>query len=438
MSQTLLLIILSTIILLIEIYSETHLKNYGTLLQRLIYLFSIKSLFNLFKFSCLLSFFYTLSNQKNLDTNLINKTLINIDFGNILFYFLPSSMFSIVVILFDKNGLSRQLIKSKKINKLTANFKYYFFRIISFTLTFFIFKYTLVYTNKLDLYFKKKNLFLFDWLDYSKNGIDNYNRGVYFSLLLTIIIFFLFNNSFIKKNSEFLDYRVIKFDFFKYFFISIILSLGLFFGIFSIFNGIFNIFNSSLTEWINKENVLGILPIRFSSILILTYLIGYIYKEVLNKNLIDFLLLGILPIRILSKSTKSFIFEKRETLFFSQISFYILNIALAEFFIIIGFKSIYLGILNFAILFILDDFKIINDYSKGLNNILASHLLRIWVFNIVMIIVSIMLLTDKKYYGILTIYILFTFVLFVYYFNNFYLIKIEKTINPNNPPRWGK
>ena len=434
MSETILISIISTIILLIEIYSETHLKNYGTFLQRSVYLFSIKTLFNLLKFSVLFSFCYILLklNGTFLDNNLITKKIINIDFENVYLYYIPTGIFSIGVVFSNSKELFKQLqdysIKNEKLNQLASNFKYLFFRIISFTLTFFIFKYTLEYIIKLDLYFRNNNLSIFDWLENSKNEIDNYNKGVYFSLLLTIIIFFLFNNSFIKKNSDHWNYRVIKFDFIKYFFISIILSIGLFFGFFSIFNAIHNIYNSSIAQWISKENILGILPIRISSILILIYLIGYIYKEVLNKNLMFFLALGIFPIRTISKSFETIIFEKRETLFFSQISFYILNIALAEFFVIIGYKSIYLSILNFAILFILDDFKIINDYSKGLKSILPSHFIRIWIFNIIMIIVALILLANKEYYEILIVYILFTFILFKYYFKNFSLVHIREPL----------
>ncbi|MDR6761654.1 hypothetical protein J2Y38_001863 [Flavobacterium sp. 2755] len=431
MNQTLLIIILSTIVLLIEIYSETHLKNYGTFLERTNYLFSIKTLFNILKFSSLFSFCYILLklDRTILDSNLITTKIINIDFENILSYYIPSGIFSLCVIFSNSNELFRQFqgysIRNEKLNQLAANLKYIVFRFISFTLTFCIFKYTLQNIIKLDLYFSKNNLSLFDWLEYSKNEIDNYNRGVYFSLLLTIIIFFLFNNCFIKKNSNYWNYRVLNFIFFKYFFISIILCLGLFFGIFSILNGVYNIFNSSLTQWISKENILGILPIRISSILIVTYLIGYIYKEVLHKNLINFLVLGIFPIRTLSKYPESIVFEKRETLFFSQISFYILNIALAELFIIIGYKNIYLSILNFAILFIFDDFKIINDYSRGLVSVLPSHFFRIWVFNIIMIIVAMILLANKEYYWILITYLLFTSILFRYYFKNFHLISLK-------------
>ena len=154
----------------------------------------------------------------------------------------------------------------------------------------------------------------------------------------------------------------------------------------------------------------------------------YIYKEILDKDILSFLMIGILPIRGLPNYKGNINFEKRETLFFSQISFYILNIALAEFFIIIGYKTIYLSILNFAILFILDDFKIINDYSQGLKRVLISHFIRVWIFNIIMIVVALILLSNEEYYVILTIYLIFTFILFRYYFKNFALINLQKII----------
>lgn len=428
------IIIFSLIILFIEIYSETHLKNYGRFIERIVYLFSIKTLFNLIKFSILISFGYVLLNlnKSTLLSEFINNKIIDIDYKNFPIYFIPTGIFSLLVIFTNSKELFRQLedysIDNERINKFFANLKYIFFRIISYLLTSFIFKYTLESIIKLHNYFSKQNLFAFDWLNISANNIDNYNKGVYFSLLLTIVIFFLFNNSFIKRNSGDWEYREIKFDFLKYFFITTILCLGLFFGFFSIFNGIYNLLNSSLSTWISKENILGILPIRISSLLIIIYLLSYIYKEVLEKDIISFLLIGLLPIRSLPNYKGSLNFEKRETLFFSQISFYILNIALAEFFIIIGYKSVYLSILNFAILFILDDFKIINDYSQGLKKVLTSHFIRVWLFNMIMIIVALILLSNKKYYFILLTYLIFTFILFRYYFKNFVLINLKKEI----------
>ena len=263
---------------------------------------------------------------------------------------------------------------------------------------------------------------LFDWLQIETNIVNNYYKGTYLSLIITIAIFFLFNNAFLKLNSSSMNFRGIKLSFFKYFFISLFLSLGIFFGIFSILNGYYNLNNSGFGEWISKENIIGILPIRISSVLIAYYLISYIYKEVLNSKFLPFAVLGVLPIRTLENYYIHIEFDRRETLFFCQIAFYVINIALAEYFLIIEIKSVYLSILNFAILFILDDFKIINDYSKGLYSVLLSHFFRLWIFNILMIISAIIFLTIGEHYIMLLMYLTGTFLLFRYYFKNYSLI----------------
>ncbi len=425
MDNILNVIIFSTLILFIEIYSETHQKNYGTLLERGVFLIGVKNIFNITKFSIFFSFLYVIfdSNRNLLDANFIMNNIINIDKYKIHYYLIPTFGFTILSIMTNSKEIVRQLQvyrfdKFEKLNQLLSNIKYVLFRIVSFLLTLFLFIFFLKWIIKLDELFKSKKIFFLDWLSAETIIADNYYKGVYFSLVLTLIFFFLFNNSFLKKNSNFWNYRIIKLQFFKYFFISLMLSLGLFFGFFSIFNALFNIFNSEISEWITKENILGILPIRISSVLITIYLLNYIYKEVLNRNLIDFLLLGILPIRQISQYDESINFNKSETLFFSQISFYILNIALAEIFIILNYKDIYLSILNFAILFIIDDFKIINDYSSGLHRVMLTHFIRVWLFNIIMLATAISVLSSNEYYGMLGIYLLFTFILFRYYLIN--------------------
>ncbi|MEK6484832.1 hypothetical protein [Myroides odoratimimus] len=430
MNEIVQIILFSILILIIELYSETHLKNYGRFIERLVYLFSIKTLFNLFKFSVLISFIYIIIDNVVVN-NFVRTNILSFNDENFLIYLSPTFIFSIFVTRYKSRQLHRQLedysIQNEKVNNIIANVKYLIFRVISFVLTTLIFIGTLVLIIYLDSLLKSKNFTMFDWLTIDGNGVNNYNKGVYFSLFLTTILFFLFNNSFIKKNSGDWEYRKIKLSFFKYFFITLIISLGLFFGFFSIFNGIYNLLNSNASEWISTENVLGILPIRISSLLILFYLLGYVYKEVINRQLFSFLILGIFPFRRMENFRVSIDFNKRETLFFSQISFYILNIALAEYFIIIGFKNIYLSILNFAILFILDDFKIINDYSKGLHRVMPGHFYRIWLFNLIMFIVAFILLFTKENWHILLMYLLFSAILFKYYLKNFQLINLRKS-----------
>lgn len=435
MDETQIIILFSvSVIFLVEIYSETQLKNYGTFIERSLFLFSLKNLFVIIKFSVFISFIYILFGQKyfNIDENIIRTAIFSIDYPLIYLYFLPTICFSLFVILSNSQGLFRQLkvnqfVNWERLNQLTANIQYVIFRLISFCLTFLIFISFFKLVIDLHEYFIQHKLSLFDWLATSYQDTDNYNKGVYFSLVVTIIIFFLFNNAFIKKNSgEFWNYRTTRIIFFKYFFISMILSVGLFFGVFSILNGIYNLMNIGASSWINEENILGILPIRISSILITLYLLKYIFNEVLHKKPWHFLMLAVLPVRSINNYNENLNFQKTETLFFAQISFYILNIALAELFIILSYSDAYLGILNFAILFIIDDFKIINDYSNGLRRVLRSHFIRIWLVNLILIIASTIILVSNGYYIVLSIYILFTLILFRYYFINLSSIYIKK------------
>ena len=279
--------------------------------------------------------------------------------------------------------------------------------------------YLLIYINEA---FTFRNLRIFDWYYIQENLNHNYNTGVYFSLFITLIIFFLFNNAFLKLNSNVFNYRTIEISFFAYFFITIIICIGVFFGFFSIFNAIYNIRVSSLTKWFNKENIIGLLPIRLASVMILFNLFKYIYRETLEKQLIPFLILAIFPVRRIENYYLKIRIETRETLYFSQIAFYIINIAVAEYFVIIEYKIIYLSILNFAILFIQDDFNIINEYSDGLQSVLPSHFRRIQLFNIIMLLSSTLALILTTSYIVLSIYLCITTILtYLYLYNSSYI-----------------
>lgn len=429
MNEIYLTIIISTIVLLIEFYSETHLKNYGALWERTLYLFGIKTIFNLTKSAMLISFIYVIFelNNTQFSEHFLNNNIFNIKYEKIGWYLLPTGAITILIIFSNSRELFHQLqiwnLQNSRFNQLVANLKYVFFRLISFSFSFFILSLTLRNIIHLNAFFIENGMILFDWIKIETNIVNNYYKGTYFSLLIAICAFFLFNNAFLKLNSSSLNFREIRLDFFKYFFISLFLTIGLFFGLFSILNGYYNLNNSGFSEWISKENIVGILPIRISSILIVYYLISYIYKEVINERLLQFIVLGILPIRKLKNYYANIEFERRETLFFCQISFYVINIGLAEYFLIIEIKNIYLSILNFAILFILDDFKIINDYSRGLFEVLRSHFFRLWFFNLLMIIVAIIFLAITKHYIMLLIYLTGTILLFRYYFKNYSLIR---------------
>ena len=426
------ILFISFIVCFIDIYAEIHIKNHGTFIERIVYLFSIKTLFILLKFSCLFSFIYILFDFRFIDSieKYSKDSIINIIWENWYVYLTAPFFYFLLTVLSNSKNIYQRLrglnLDSDRIEHFLANIKYLIIRLLSFSLSFIVFKFVFEYMMKLHDYFIYSQLYIFDWLVFKPEQIDNYNKGVYISLVFTILIFFLFNNAFIKKNSAIWNYREISINYLKYLFISLILALGLFFGLFSIFNGLHNLLGNGVEQWITKENVLGILPIRLSSLLILYYLLTYIYSEVLHRKLFHFLLLGIFPVRTIKYYDETISFNKQETLFFSQIGFYILNIALAEFFIIINFKNLYLSILNFTILFILDDFKIINDYSNGMSRVMRSHFWRILIFNLIMLVSATTLLITKDYYWILAIYILLVGILGRYYLINSEYISLTK------------
>lgn len=421
------LLIICTIILLIEIYNETFLMNYGSFSERFRYLFSLKMLFknikiSSFVFAAYLFYLYNI-NEEVINYNFFESNIFNINSDKLYIYLIPISCYILFMILSNSIEILKQFsfdpFSNSRIVQFTACLSFIFYRIFAYFYTYIIFAIVFYFLSKLDLIFATKNLALFDWLENSSKLNTNYNTGVYSSLVITLLFFFLFNNAFIKIKSSEIEYRQLDGSYFGYLFISVILAIGIFFGFFSIFNAFHNIQASSLTEWFSKENVLGILPIRIASIFILFNLFSYIYSETLERKIIPFFILAIFPIRNIESYHLSINIEKRESLYFSQISFYIINIAVAEYFLIIGLSNVFVSILYFAILFIQDDFKIINEYSEGLQSVLRSHLRRIHIINILMLVSGIIGLIYTESFVVLIAYIILTTILAFLYFYNF-------------------
>lgn len=422
-----LLFFICSIILLIEIYNETFLMNYGSFGERIRHLFSLKMIFKIVKLTAFTFLIYIVTSKlfdlQALDHDYFKQNIFRIETEKIHLYFLPVIIYSFFIILSNSINILDQFsfdrFNKGRIVQLIAFLSFIIYRIIAFCYTYIIFALIFYLFIKLDINFTTRNLRIFDWYYLSENLNHNYNSGVYFSLILTLVIFFLFNNAFLKINSNFLNYRTIEISFFAYFFITIIICIGVFFGFFSIFNAVYNIRVTSLTKWFNKENVIGLLPIRLASVFILYNLFKYIYHETLERKLIPFLGLALFPIRHINDYYLSIKIENRETLYFSQVAFYILNIAVAEYFVIIDYKIVYLSLLNFAILFIQDDFNIINEYSKGMQSILPNHFKRIHLFNVIMLISSALALIVTNSLGILITYLILTTILFYLYMINY-------------------
>lgn len=418
-------------IVLIEIYNEYRINNYGRFLDRFFYLFNIRNIFNTIKISTFLSylliiFFKDYSYLENIYLIIKNLGLIELNY-------IPMISFIIITIIFRYERLKTEFGYSYTTNSsLVVNLKYIVFRLVSFLFVFFIFKYVYIGINQLDFYFLKNKMSLFDWNNIEV--IDKsllYKKGVYFSLLIVISFFFLINNGFLKINSSYDEEKSIKLDFIKYLFVSFVLCIGFFLSIYSILNAFYSINNSSFNEFISHDNIFGILPIRIASIIILYSFLVYFYKNVLEEKFVYFLIICLIPLKLKQNYSKKSIFynpytiinfNDRETLYFSQISFYIINIAISEIAYINNLKSVYFSLLNIIILFIIDDFNIINSYSRGFYDTMKWHVIRIFLANLLMFINSIILLSSSNLYLFLIIYLLLSICLSLIYFSNFHMV----------------
>jgi hypothetical protein len=418
-------------IVVIEIYNEFRINNYGRIFDRFFYLFNVRNIFNSIKISSFLSFLIIFFFE---DIPYIKDLYFTIEKTGILeVNYIPMIVFTLSIIIFRYERLKTEFGYSYTTNSsVIINLKYIIFRLVSFLFVFYIFKYVFTGIYQLDKYFLENNMSVFDW--YSNELINNnllFKKGVYFSFVIVISFFFIINNGFLKINSNYGEEKNIKLDFIKYLFVSFILCIGLFLSTYSIFNAFYSINNSSLKDFISYDNVFGILPIRIASIIILYNFLIYFYKNVLEEKIGYFIIICFIPLKLKENYSKKSIFynpyniinfNNRTTLYFSQISFYIINIAISEIAYINNIKSIYFSLLNLIILFIIDDFTIINSYSKGFSDTMKWHVIRIFSANLLMFTSSIILLSGSELYMILIIYLSFSLFLSFIYFSNFNMV----------------
>nr|WP_315134758.1 hypothetical protein [uncultured Flavobacterium sp.] len=430
-------------IVVIEVFNEFRINNYGRILDRFFYLFNVRNIFNTIKISSFLAFLIILF-FKNVnyfkDINLIVEKLDILELN-----YIPAIAFTLITIVFRYERLKTEFGYSFTTNSsIIVNLKYIIFRLVSFVFVFYVFKYVFIGIYQLDSYFLVNKMNIFDW--YNNELINKsllFKKGVYFSSVIVISFFFLINNGFLKINSSYGEEKNIKLDFIKYLFVSFVLCIGLFLSIYSILNAFYSINNSSLKDFISYDNIFGILPIRFASIIILYNFLIYFYKNVLEEKIVYFIVICFIPLKLKENYSKKSIFynpysiinfNDRETLYFSQISFYIINIAISEIAYINNIKSVYFSLLNIIILFIIDDFTIINSYSRGFTDTMKWHVIRIFFANLLMFISSIILLSSSELFMLLIIYLLFSILLSFIYFSNF--DKIIIGIRNEKKSRW--
>ena len=122
------------IILLIELYSEFHIKNHGRIRNRLKYLISIKSIFNLFYISSFIFIFYYVIFQDKYNNflNLSKSIFYNVE--SVFFIILPTIIYSIFSFIINSkeivNTLTDKFLYNHKVNNFYCFIKFLIYRII--------------------------------------------------------------------------------------------------------------------------------------------------------------------------------------------------------------------------------------------------------------------------------------------------------------------
>lgn len=257
---------------------------------------------------------------------------------------------------------------------------------------------------------------LLDWLTDTSWSIDSLRKGAYFSVLVSGFIssFFvnvLFKNRAKNKSSISTDIRYIIFW--------IVSFVGIFVGLYAIFNFINNIrCFSSVNEWYAQEKILGTVSIRIAAILLSYRLFSYYFGSLMKLPLIVFFFTGLLPTKGWGTGISNISHGDGSSVFFAQLGFYIINLFTLELSIIYNKQNTLTSILSFLILFIIDDWVIIYDYSYRLKSILKAHRIRLYVFNFFLLITSTILLWEMNNYIFMICYIMISILLLKIYLEN--------------------
>ncbi|MBK8608517.1 MAG: hypothetical protein IPL84_00790 [Chitinophagaceae bacterium] len=247
---------------------------------------------------------------------------------------------------------------------------------------------------------------VFDWLIAEKIDNVNFHKGFNFSIVMTIIIsagflFLLLRNSRVKRNIRF-----------RFFILAIVFGIGFFISFYSLTNLLYNIFAfNSINEWFLFENANGLFTIRITSFVILYGLIKYIFNHILNRELnydIGIRLRKYVPTQY-GIGTMSY--SNYSTVYFSQMGFYIITLCILFYSYRIGYKSPVVSILNWSLFFIIDDWAIIYNYTYRIGKIIGFDSVKIFIFNLLLLILTTILLNKIFPWYILILYYLYVLAL---------------------------
>ena len=212
------------LILLLDIYSEYQINNKENFSERILFLFGARSFSNIIY----LGFFIAIGFLaiKKIIPNYYNSqleefTIKSLDSLRIL---VVPLVYIIISIIFNSSRIiqrfnQQRLYKIDLPQKINLFLKFTLYRLISFIVFFVIILYIFKAFVLLNLSFVNQGLYLLDWLDFANKDLDNYNKGIYISILLSVGLILWLNMSFVKISSHYTDRKRIHLQAFVQYFL---------------------------------------------------------------------------------------------------------------------------------------------------------------------------------------------------------------------------
>jgi hypothetical protein len=405
--------------------------HYGEFSERLFKISNRLSLFRIVRFSfitCLIFMcIHYLFNRKigygEYEYSYLKLAVNNIK-ENFLQYLLILFSFASLIFLLRKNRIKRNLLRRNESSLNNVYLRYILYVIIKaiFITIVFILIHSVV--SVIDSWLIKHHIFPITEFENPyelKNNIDTaYKRGIYHSLLITILsLLFLLNVLLKRMDIGIRDKKAIST------LAIIVTSGGIYAGSYAIFNTYLNIQNETFPNWTDEDKLLGHYSIKITALILLWNLLVFIFKHIYGRSFSLLLKHGLFPTKI--NYQDAYRLERDEydingyfsRYYFSQVGFYILNIFLAEILIISAGELKWLFIFFSLQPIIVDDYLVIHYYFERGSNMSLWHRSKKELFNLAMFSLSIILLVSNSWWILMSIYLIFSITLYLIYPDRF-------------------
>ncbi len=406
--------------------------NFGHFSLRLRNVFTISSIFKILRYNATLVVFQLLIYYTNSvqipyfkEQNSFLKLLI-LNLEERWFYYLIVFLFiGTTYFLIRRKNISKNLLLSSqtKLNHVYPSFiTFYFVKIITIVLSFILIHFLIeIFDQTLfsQMIFASVPL---EKVNLTEINLDaSYKRGIYFSALISILVFIFLLNVLIKRNSARIKKRI---------FINItaliVTSSGIYAGLYSILNTYYNLTYDTVQSWSDKDKLLGNFSVKITAIIVLSSLLVFIFNHVYGGSFKLLLKYGVLP----SKPSEYEAYKLQRNdyditnyysqYFFSQVGFYVLNIFFAEILIISVNELSSLFILFSLFPIIVDDYLVIHYYFERGSKMYWWHRLKKEGFNLLIFVLCCFFLLSNGWLIMLIIYLSMSCTLYYLYPDNLF------------------